>query len=466
VLLVVALKAGAQWSGRPPGIMTVFAPPKDAGIANRRALITSALLLTVALAALPMFRRPAPQVADTQPASVPAVSLADLFANWPSFHGPQGSGVTTFPSAPTSWDGPSLKNIAWKTPVPLPGQNSPIVWADRVFLSGATADKQEVFCFNLNTGALLWRRTVAGPFHGDDVQPAEDAGFAPNTLATDGRRVYALFPTGDLAAFDLDGKALWSKNLGKPDSTYGLAASLATHLDRVIVQFDQGADEKKSTSALYCLDGASGNEIWKTRRQLPSSWCSPIVIYPENNVGKAQIVCAGRPWLIAYDPANGHELWKAELLEAEVAPSPVFAGDKVFVANEGAVAAAVTLEGKVLWKAEDGLPDIVSPLATKDFLLTTTTSGMLACYNADNGEKRWEHDLEASVYASPILVGNLVYLLDTKGTMHIFEALPGFKEIDTPAIHEEVAGSPALVAGKIIIRGKKNLYCITGEPAR
>ena len=49
---------------------------------------------------------------------------------------------------PTKWDGKSGEAIIWKASVPLPGKNSPIVWNDRVFLSGANKQKRQVFCFD------------------------------------------------------------------------------------------------------------------------------------------------------------------------------------------------------------------------------------------------------------------------------------------------------------------------------
>jgi outer membrane protein assembly factor BamB len=231
------------------------------------------------------------------------------------------------------------------------------------------------------------------------------------------------------------------------------------------VQYDQGAKEEDGKSALIAFDGATGKQLWRTRRFVANSWASPLVIYPQN--AAAQIVAAGRPWVIGYDAATGTELWKASLLDADVAASPAFAAGKVFVANEQARLAAIAIDGKgdvtqthVAWTAEDGLPDMVSPLATNDFVLLINSSGTATCYSAADGAKRWEHDLNAGFHASPVLAGKNVYAIDTKGVMHIFEAAPAFKEIGAAAIGEEVDATPAFVGNRIFIRGKSNLYCI------
>ena len=100
-------------------------------------------------------------------------------AQWPSFRGPDGSGVTMLDSIPDDWDGPSGRNILWKSPVPLPGHNSPVIWGNRVFLSGATEEQQQVYCFDLNTGTLLWTGDVAIVRTArDDMYIMDDTGFA------------------------------------------------------------------------------------------------------------------------------------------------------------------------------------------------------------------------------------------------------------------------------------------------
>lgn len=79
----------------------------------------------------------------------------ELAQNWHRFRGVAGAGVTAFPDIPTQWDIADGKNILWKTPLPMPGFNSPIVWQDRLFLSGASAEKREVYCYDASTGSIL-----------------------------------------------------------------------------------------------------------------------------------------------------------------------------------------------------------------------------------------------------------------------------------------------------------------------
>src|ERR1041384_5654095 len=99
-----------------------------------------------------------------------------LKANWSGFRGAFGLAVAGDPLPPTEWDGESGKNILWKADVPLLGHSSPIVWGNRVFLSGATGAERAVFCYDADTGKQLWRKNVASNVRQPDV--SEETGFA------------------------------------------------------------------------------------------------------------------------------------------------------------------------------------------------------------------------------------------------------------------------------------------------
>src|ERR1035441_2376584 len=154
-----------------------------------------------------------------------AASPQELMQNWPCFRGPGGGGVSLLTNVPTAWDVKTGTGIAWKVPTPTSGFGSPIVWGDRVFLSGGDARKREVLCLDSKTGQILWRQTVAD-VAGAPAQPAdvpESTGYAAATMATDGRRVYAFFANGDCAAFTLEGKPAWSKSFGALKNQIGRA---------------------------------------------------------------------------------------------------------------------------------------------------------------------------------------------------------------------------------------------------
>jgi len=392
-------------------------------------------------------------------------SQEEIKKNWPRFRGPGGLGISAYTNILSSWHGETGSGILWKTPVSLPGENSPIVWGDRVFLTGATEYESEVYCFNADSGELLWKKAVEN-VPGNTLETPEvmeDTGFAAPTAVTDGQRLYAIFANGDLVCFDFDGNRVWAKNLGLPENMYGHSSSLTMYQNLLLVLLDQGeADD--DLSKLIAFEASSGQTVWETQRSIPNSWASPIVI----NTGKReQIITCANPWVIAYEPDTGKELWRANCLDGDVAPSPVYAGGLVFATNEYAYLAAIRPDGEgdvtethIAWQAEDNLPDICSPLSNGELLFLMTSYGILTCYDVQDGSMVWEQDLEASFKASPSLVGDKVYLLSEEGVMFIFAAAREYKEFARAELGENCNTCPAFMDGRIYIRGKENLYCI------
>ncbi len=425
---------------------------------------------------VPSHPQPAPD-ANPSPAAPPAAaeplpSAETYAAQWPRFRGPTGSGISPYTDLPTQWDVASGEGILWKTELPLPGHNSPIVWQDRVFVSGATDQQQAIFCFDAHRGELLWRLDVPPELGGAELEVMESTGYAPSTLATDGLRIYAIFPTGNLVAADWEGLLVWRKDLGVPKNPYGHASSLATYRDRVMVQYDQGTG-KDGKSRLYALDGATGDVVWEVPREVPSSWATPIVIQHD---GRTMLITCVAPWVIAYAPEDGQELWRAKCLGGEVGPSPSFANGLVFAANETGGMFAVRVDGSgdvtdshILWMTDIDAPDVCSPLATGDhvFLLS---HGLLGCFDAAPGEEPnlddsrepvWEEDLVSEISASPSLVGELIYLVTDEGNVLILKpAGDACERVAELEMGEPCRASPAFQPGRIYLRGEQHLFCI------
>lgn len=388
--------------------------------------------------------------------------------DWPRFRGPGGTGVSASADIPAKWDGASGEGILWKTPIELPGNSSPIVWDKRVFVTGADETRRVVYCCDADSGALLWQAEAPGTPESTAVPPKvmEATGFAASTPATDGRRAYAMFANGDVAAVDFAGQVSWSRSLGMPKNTYGHAASLAMYGDLLLVQFDQGTKQEK-LSKLLALKADTGETAWETPREVPNSWPTPMVIELD---GQPQIITAADPWVIAYTPSDGKEIWRAKCLQADVGPSPTFADGLVFVANEFPGMAAIRPDGSgdvtdshVLWEADAGSPDCCSPLATDKYLMVLASFGTLTCYDAkQGGEPLWEEDFDgASFSSSPAMAGKNVFLFSEEGKTFILEPTDGeCVRVAENELGEACVTSPAFQPGRIYVRGKEHLFCI------
>lgn len=431
-------------------------------------------------------------------------SMEEVRQNWPGFRGPLGQGICFAGNVPVSWDGETGEGVLWKTEIPLPGNNSPIAWGDRVFLSGADEERKEVYCFDGTTGEILWRGRV-DPVPGNpggELNVFFDTGHAASTMACDNRRVYVIFVDGDLACFDFEGNRVWAKNLGVPDSVYNFATSLIVYQDTLIIQFDQGA-LGDDISVLYGLDTKTGAVKWQTPRPVANAWTSPILAETE---GGMQIITVSEPWIIGYEADTGTELWRADRMGTDLAPSPSFAKGLAFAIQPNEVIYAYRVDGRgdvsdshEAWYVDWMAPEIASPVTDGTSLYIVDGTGMLSAFDVPTGELSWEHDLMEHFLASPVLVGEWLYLLSEDGYMHrIKPPEPSEEGGDAPAesVDESYgettapqgmdepgpdaglvpeagetslledgrfSATPAFMEGRIYIRGETSLFAVGSE---
>ncbi|MEJ2701717.1 MAG: hypothetical protein P8Z79_04680 [Sedimentisphaerales bacterium] len=174
-------------------------PDQQVHEANFARWAVTAGMVVLGSGALLLALKPPVDFAGTGTAGTSVASANDPNKNWPSFRGPEGNGVSAYTNIPSRWEGKTGDGILWKTKVPLPGNNSPIVWGNRIFLSGGDPNGMAVFCFDTASGKLLWKGDVTkAPVKPDEepIEPMEDTGWAAPTAVTNGRFVCAIFVTG------------------------------------------------------------------------------------------------------------------------------------------------------------------------------------------------------------------------------------------------------------------------------
>ncbi|KAF0234573.1 MAG: hypothetical protein FD181_3640 [Prolixibacteraceae bacterium] len=391
---------------------------------------------------------------ETAPATV-VLSVQNIRNNHNSFRGPFGQGISFHKNIPTQWNGTTGANIAWKTAIPKHGYNSAVIWGDKIFVSGSDNQSREVYCFNSADGKLLWTG-VADKIQGSPATPprvTEDTGLSAPTLATDGNHVYAIFGTGDVIAFDMNGSRVWARNLGVPDNHYGHSSSLLVWDNKLFVQYDTNRGGK-----VMALNTETGETTWEKIRASKISWASPVLALVD---GKYQLILTADPIVAGYDAKTGEELWQVKCMMGEVGPSVGFADGIVVAANEYAKMVAIDVKThQVLWEDDEYLPEASSPLAYNGLVVIATSYGVLACYDLKTGEKYWEHDVGKTFYSSPMYADGKLYMMDNDGVMRIYEFGKEMKLISESKLGEKAGSTPAFANGKIYIRGDKNLYCI------
>lgn len=399
----------------------------------------------------------APVTVEEKPKAIAGagLTLASMKANSNSFRGPFAQGASYAKNIPTEWDGAAGTNVLWKAPVPKLGFNSPIIWGDKIFVAGADASAREVYCFDRNTGKLLWTG-VANNIQGSPAampKVTSDTGLSAPTMTTDGKAVFAIFATGDVIAFDMNGNRLWARNLGVPNNHYGHSSSLITWGGKLYVQYDSN-----SGGRLLALNNNTGETIWDKQRESKISWASPVLA--EIN-GKYQVLLTADPIVAGYDCETGNELWKVECMMGEVGPSVAFGDGLVFAANEYARLAAIDPKtASIVWENDEYLPEASSPLAYNGLLIVCTSYGVIACYNDKTGELYWEDDVGTTLYSSPVTADGKLFMMDNNGVMHVYAMSKDLKKISENELGEHSGQTPAFADGRIYIRGEKNLYCI------
>ncbi|MFM7251019.1 MAG: PQQ-binding-like beta-propeller repeat protein [Planctomycetaceae bacterium] len=406
---------------------------------------------------------------------VAAAALPPACADdWSHWRGPQGNGVAPEARPPLEF-GPG-RGERWKVEIPGRGTSSPVVRADRVFVTTAVPAADDgtldfrVICLDRATGRGRWSRTVvtARPHEGTH----QTNGFASASPCVDDERVYAHFGSRGLFCLSLDGEPLWDRDFGdmRIRNGFGEGSSPTLHGDVILVPWDH-----EGPSALHCLDARSGTTRWETPRDEPSGWCTPLVA--ADRAGTLQVIMNGQNAARGYDLATGRELWRCAGQTARPCASGVAADGVAWVGSgfRGAFLAAFDLSGRgdleggdaVLWTHRKDTPDVASPLLSDGRIyFYKEKSGLLSCLEAATGKPLWEtariEGLNAT-YASPIAAGGRVYLSDRRGTIVVIDDAPQLRILATNAIGEGIDATPAAAGDALFVRGERHLWCFADE---
>jgi len=379
--------------------------------------------------------------------------------NYPFFRGQDSRGIAGGSGYLVDWNGEEGRNIKWKTAIPKNGKSSPVIWGKKLFVTGGEGRTGEVYCLDKETGEILWTAPVSDIAGEPAVLPEmdQDAGLAVSSAAVNKNSVCAIFANGNLISLDHDGNRKWAINIGLPENVYGYSSSLLIYDNTLIVQFD--AQEKVS---LMGYDTETGELKWETLRNGRPVWSSPVMA---NFNGKQQVVINGNPYVTSFDAETGDELWSIECLTGDVAPSLAVNSTMAYAVTDYARLAAIKAGtgASIVWEDNMFTPDVSSPVANNEFLFLATGSGDVACYDAQAGDTLWTHYFAQQFYASPVIADGKVYILDRSGTMHIVKATGQYELLAESPLGENADCTPAFSDKKIYLRGRDNLYCISGN---
>jgi outer membrane protein assembly factor BamB len=421
--------------------------------------------------------------------------------HWPSFRGPNASGVAEGYPLPTTWNVPTGENVKWKTPISGLGHASPVIWGDRIFVSSAISSagdpylrvglygespdhpedvdhQYKLYCLDKSSGKILWERTAltAHP----RVKRHIKATHANCTPTTDGKYVVAFFGSQGLYCYDMRGELVWKKDMGlfdagpadAPGLQWGFASSPVIHDGRLYVTC-----AARNVSFVAAYDLKSGSEIWKTDRPLYPGWHSPGIY--TGKAGPAQLVTNGFMHIGGYDLVTGKELWKMHGGGDVPVPTPIFAHDLIYITNAHGAKSPVyaikpTAKGDITLAGKDRTNDHIqwshpktgnymqTPLVYGDYLFTCRDSGIFACYNAKTGKKQYKKRLDSGVgfTASPVAGDGKVYFTSEEGDVHVLKVGDKFERLSTNPMGEITMATPAISEGILYFHTKGHLVAI------
>ena len=403
----------------------------------------------------------APSVLGQAPAIHMVEDEGEAARYWSRWRGPSGQGLASGTGYPDRWSG--TENVLWKVEVPGTGNSSPIVRRDRILLTTAqnNGSRLSLLAYRRSDGAKLWETFAPS---GRTESPHVKNGYASATPATDGERVYVSFGSRGLFAFDLDGKIVWQRDLGRVDNYHGAAGSPLLYKDRIILYQDQA-----SGGFIAAFSARTGEPIWRTPRQASVGWGTPIAVHVGDH---DEIIVNGQARVLAYDPA-GRELWRCNGMSYEVIPTPVVGYGMVFCASGRAGPTLAIRPGgqgdvthsHLTWSTERGSPFVPSPMLYGEHLYTVNDmASIVTSFEATSGRVMWQGRLGVAqregFSASPVAFGGKIFFTNDAGETFVLRAGATFQLMHVNDIGERTLASPALVDGRWYIRTDRHLFAI------
>ena len=419
--------------------------------------------------------------------------------NWPGWRGPEGTGVSLEKNLPETWG--TNRNVRWRVALPGPGNSSPVVWGNRVFIAQAVKGEKRrtVICFERADGRQLWQ---AGVVYGENEPSQENNPYCSATPVTDGERVVASFGSAGLYCYDMDGKELWRRDFGRMNHVFGNASSPVLYGNACVLNF--GPDPK---ARLIAVDKRDGHTLWEVEppkvgpaegppaRGGPGepvgeggpggpggagdgppggAWSTPLFV----KAGRRDELVMGFPNCLAgYEPQTGRQLWFSRGIDDWIFTSPVSGEGVVLATSSGAMGGSVIAvrpggNGDVsgsqrLWRLQRlKSQSIGSGVIHDGYLYLIAENGVASCLELKTGNKVWEERLKGpgaktSSWSSMLLGDGKLYVPNQSGDVFVLRAGPKFELLAANSVDEPTNASLAASDGDLFLRTDRSLWCLT-----
>ena len=403
--------------------------------------------------------------------------------DWPEYRGPWKNGNAQAPGStepirlPLTWS--ETQNIAWKTAIPHEGHSTPVILGGQIWLTTATADGRESFaiCVDAQTGEIRFNERV---FENENPEPLGNNinSYASPSPVIEPGRVYVHFGSYGTACLDTaTAKPVWERRDLPCRHFRGPGSSPLLYDNLLILSFD-GIDQQY----IAALDKNTGGTVWKTNRSTQwkdllengryfrdgdyhKAFCTPLVIEWE---GKPQLISLGACAGFAYDPYTGAELWKTHHDAHSASPRPLFGNGLLYVTTGHGQTElwAIRPGGQgditdthVAWRvAGKEVPKQPSPVLVGELIYMVSNEGIASCVDALTGEMVWSERIGGNFMASPIYADGRIYASNMQGETTVMKAGRTFEILAENRLESGCLASPAVSGKALFLRTKTHLY--------
>jgi outer membrane protein assembly factor BamB len=418
---------------------------------------------------------------------------------WPHWRGPFFNGTADETNLPSQWS--KTEGIAWRVELAGSSAATPIIWQDRIFLSGVDAKRNMLIatCYDRASGKRLWQHDIA-----EGISRDKRSTFAAPSAVTDGKIVVFFYSSGQLVCFDLEGRRQWTRNIHDDYGvfafqwTFSSSPTLADGklflqvLQRDVPVRGRGLADQKNESYILAMEPETGETLWrvirpsKAQAESREAFTTPI---PGTLDGEPQLLVVGGDALTGHDLGTGKELWRwgtwnpRRIGHWRLVPSPVV-GEGVVLAcgPKGSPIYAIKPnkaglldDSAIAWTSEAVAKEVSSDVPTPayydgDFFVLNDLRKHLSRVEPTTGKIKWTIRTPGSAKyeASPLAADGKIYLISHAGEAAVIDAASGEilheVDMDDPTNREVVRASIVAAHEHLFIRTTRHLYCVGPKP--
>ncbi|MGI6459593.1 MAG: PQQ-binding-like beta-propeller repeat protein [Candidatus Hydrogenedentales bacterium] len=278
-----------------------------------------------------------------------------------------------------------------------------------------------------------------------------DSSPAVADMNGDGRQdVIITTVSGSVVLIDSEGREVWGRSLKIPISLPPTVADLVEDECLEILVLNQAG-------TLFCLDGQSGDVIWKYDLPAGIEWgTSAITVYDLDGDGHLEVIVGDSAGHVVCLSATGERLWQYEGDHGHTYPPAIgpLSGSEapsIFISGSRSPLIRLDASGKEVWRLDidaKGAAPILADITndgTREIL--TAIDNAVVAVDA-NGEVMWRFEMPKEIDGS-LCVGDVnqdgipeIYAIDLSGQLAAIA--PDGAKLWTGALHERARRSPAL----------------------